>query len=211
MAATQLGQLAGGQVTDEPARGAGSGQPALDLVDVAAAERQVEGETLDADAARALRAAAQVVGREAVPVHRGQRLEHDPRRAVAGSESRQVLEPADRVHQPRGSSTAVSRKGRHGSSTRTSPAKRCATSGTSAYVPTAIVSAPSQLGSARKPADGEAVAVALGDRDEARVGSATWRADVRASAGRRRTGSDGIAQRLSSTHVEVERLVEQGG
>ena len=41
-------------------------------------ERQVEGEALDGERRRGAGPLAQLVGREAVPAHRGQHLEHDP-------------------------------------------------------------------------------------------------------------------------------------
>ena len=219
-----VAELGVGQVRDPDAAGAGepgrrprrssAGRPRSGASPCA--QRQVQRDALDGDAgvAAARPASRRLAGGEAVAPHRGQPLQHHPRRwpAARSARAREVVEPADGVDRRAGSQ--VWRRlsnGRHGVSTSRSPSNRCATSATSSYVPTARVSTPSRAALRGEPAEAEAVAVALGDRHQAGVGVGDLGEVRRASGRRRRTGSGGIACQPRALHVEVERLVEQRG
>ena len=141
--------------------------------------------------------------------HAGRALEHEPGVGLAGEQVGEVVEPADGVDHPAasaGSTSSAAPNGRHGVSTSRLPSYRVATSGSSSYVPTARVSTPSQpAGLAGQPAEREAVAVALRDRDQARGGVGD-RAQVAAPA----VAVDGEGEtHRAPPHVQVERRVER--
>ena len=121
---------------------------------------------------------------------RGQPLEHD-RGAPGGpvEQGGEVLEPADGVDDPPASASGRrgGSKGRHGVSTSRSPAKRCATSGELVVGADGerVDAEPAAALRASRP-QAEAVAVALGHRDEPGVA-------------RRRRRAGGARQRSPST------------
>ena len=151
------------------------------------AERQVERACPRPGRRRATRPPAASACVEAVPRHRGQRLEDDPRCAAARSAAR----PGPRAGRRCGRPGRRSERRANGSPRARAPGCRRRS-----------VAGPRATSGRCRPrwcrhrasrpcgpaGQAEAVAVALGDRDQARVRSATCRRWP-ASAGRRRTGS----------------------
>ena len=128
------------------------GHQPVDLGQVGALrDRQVDRDALDRDAVDQRRRLAQVARGEAVPAHRRQPLEHDPRPALVPRPARRRSSSRPTVCTTWLSKTARVSNGRHGVSTMIEPSKCSATRATSWYIPTATVSTPSQAACAGEP------------------------------------------------------------
>ena len=188
--AAQLGELGGGQVADEAAAWpATAAEPALDLGDVAVAQRQVQREPLDADAARRrrrARASSRAKPCRCIEVSASSTTRVRARRAPSASRS---SSSADGVDQPRGvEHVGVEERPprlehEHVAAEALRDLGHLGVGADGEHVDA------EPLGSAGQPTDREAVAVALGDRHEAGVGVGDRAQMVAPARVRRRTGS----------------------
>ena len=183
----QRGEVGGGQVGDPHGRGAlvelaetrgdHVGHQLLGLGEVVAAvQGEVDRDALDPDAVRSRDGLAQAARGETVTLHRGQPLEQDAGTAGCLAERGQVGQPTDRVDHPRvvgvlGAAALPRPPRREDDDVAVEPGGDVLDLGVRAD--REGVAAQAETGQPRRtpgqPADAEAVAVALGDRDQAGV------------------------------------------